>query len=75
MNIVELESVRKPRAETPEEQRRAALAAEEMHLRALKANHSDKIATIRARLAAGMSRRRLIETFGQDLVDMAIAGA
>ena len=51
-----------------------AKAAEARHLQAVAADadRRGKIARIKQLKAGGMSRRRLIETYGQDLVDLAL---
>ncbi len=47
---------------------------EETHMRGVAAQR-EKIARIRDLSAGGMSRRRLIDTYGQDVVDLALARA
>ena len=55
------------------EEREETVEQQEAHLKALRAASADKIATIQWRWKGGMPRRKLIDLFGQDLVDLAIA--
>lgn len=49
------------------------LDREERYLAVLRSCYPQKIAEIQRLFRAGTSRRRLIERFGQDLADLAIA--
>lgn len=55
--------------------RAAALAREEdLHLRATVHHRRDDITAVRLHKGRGMSRKRLIEIYGRDLVDQALVG-
>lgn len=48
-------------------------AEEERELAAIRAHYPERIKFIQREFRAGVRRRRLIERFGQDIVDLAIA--
>ena len=75
-------SAGRPRGSLNDEEAASAMRAaqmaheEEMHLRAIRSHRRHEIATVRLRhLEHHMSRKRLIEIYGQDLVDEALAPA